>query len=148
MRIEALGPVLLLVVAITGGCVSEPKATTAGNMTAIDSALARGPVFVDFGATWCSWCEKEKPVVQGLAGEYTAVTFLSVDTDQDTALADAFSVEGIPQMAIIVKKKADGSYVYIGPDGKATTDRYSSRIIGYREAGELRPLLDAAAAAR
>ena len=116
-------------------------------MGEIDSALASGPVVLEFGATWCDWCQKEKPVLQGLAGEYGNVAFLSVDVDQSKSLADAFYVSSIPQLEVIVKKAGSG-YQYIKPDGSSTTDRYSSRIVGYQDAGQLRPLINAALAAR
>ena len=117
-------------------------------MAEIDAALAGGPVFVEFGAAWCEWCQKEKPVVEGLALNYSGITFVDVDTDVNGKLADSFYVSGIPQMAIVARKNPDGSYLYVDQDGLATTDRYGSRIVGYRESAELKPLLDAALAAR
>ncbi len=114
----------------------------------IDAALAARPVLVELGASWCDWCQKEKPVLRGLAGQYGGMAFLYADVDQNRALADAFYVSSVPQLEIIVRKNGDGSYLYIGPDGRTTTDRYASRIIGYQEASALTPLINAALAAR
>jgi hypothetical protein len=71
-----------------------------------------------------------------------------MDVDLNATLADEFYVNGIPQMHIIVRKNPDGSYLYIDPWGNVTTDRFQSRIVGYRERDQLKPLLDAAVAAR
>jgi thiol-disulfide isomerase/thioredoxin len=117
-------------------------------MGQVDSALAAGPVVMELGATWCDWCQKEKPVMRSLAGQYPGVAFLYVDIDQSKAIKDAFYVSSVPQLEVIVKKNADGSYLYIKPDGGTTTDRYQSRIIGYQEEGQLKPLVNAALAAR
>ena len=114
------------------------------SMAEIDAALASGPVVLEFGATWCGWCQLEKPVLEGLAGQYKNVSFLEVDYDSNAALDDAFYVEYIPQLDVIARKNADGSYLYIGPDGGPTTDRYRSRIVGYTETDALKPLVEAA----
>jgi thiol-disulfide isomerase/thioredoxin len=117
-------------------------------MGEVDAALAAGPVVMELGATWCDWCQKEKPVLRSLAGQYPGVAFLYVDIDQSKAMKDAFYVSSVPQLEVIVKKNADGSYLYIDPAGATTTDRYKSRIIGYQEEGQLKPLVNAALAAR
>jgi thiol-disulfide isomerase/thioredoxin len=117
-------------------------------MGQVDSALASRPVVLELGATWCDWCQKEKPVMRSLAGQYPNVAFLDADIDQSKALKDAFYVSSVPQLEVIVKKNADGSYLYIDPNGATTTDRYRSRIIGYQEEGQLKPLVNAALAAR
>jgi thioredoxin 1 len=117
-------------------------------MGEIDSALASGPVVVELGAAWCDWCQKEKPVMRSLAGQYPNVAFMDVDIDQSKALKDAFYVSSVPQLEVIVKKNADGSYLYIDPNGATTTDKSRSRIVGYQEEGQLKPLVNAAVAAR
>jgi len=123
-------------------------ASPVSTMGDIDTLLQKGPVFVEFGATWCTWCTQEQPIIDSLKKNYTGITFVHVDTDENSVLPDAFSVDGIPQMDIIVNKTADGSYTYIDPYGKTTNDRTSSRIIGYTDQDTLKSLLDAAAAAR
>jgi thiol-disulfide isomerase/thioredoxin len=117
-------------------------------MAKVDAALEKGPVLVEFGADWCGWCVKQKPIVENLSHEYAGMTFLQVDVDAEPGLADAFYVQGIPQLDIVVKKNADGTYLYVDDRGRTTTDRYRSRIVGFRERDQLRPLVDAAIAAR
>jgi thiol-disulfide isomerase/thioredoxin len=114
----------------------------------VDAALGSGPVVLELGASWCDWCQKEKPVMRSLAGQYPNVAFLDVDIDQSKAMKDAFYVSSVPQLAVIVKKNPDGSYLYVDPNGATTNDRYRSRIIGYQEAGALQSLINAAVAAR
>lgn len=117
------------------------------SMTEIDAALASGPVFIEFGAEWCHWCDEEKPIIDRLAVEYPGVTFLSVDTDHSKTLARNFYVNGIPQMNIIVRKNPDASYVYIDQNGNMVVSRQNSAIVGFRKYDELKPLVDAAVAA-
>jgi thiol-disulfide isomerase/thioredoxin len=142
----ALVAIAALIVVLAGYLVLSGMKADA-KMSEIDSALGHGPVFVEFGAAWCYWCDLEKPVIGSLSANFSGVTFLNVDTDENPKLADDFYVEGIPQMSIIVRKNADGSYLYVDSGGKTTTDRYASRIRGYREYGELEPLMEAAIAA-
>jgi thioredoxin 1 len=139
----------LIVFTVTiAGCAGKPGTSGDAKMAEIDAALGSGPVFVEFGATWCHWCDAEKPVVEDLSADYETVTFVDVDKDVNRTLADAFYVDGIPQMNIIVKKNSDGSYLYVDPLGNVTADRVRSRIVGFHDYDQLKPLVDAALAAR
>lgn len=139
---------------LMAGCVSMPAQVANSTPTAdpvmgqFDADLANGPVFIEFGASWCEWCEKEKPIIDNLTKEYPGVKFYSFDTDNGGDIVKAFYVSGIPQMNVIAGKNADGTYLYIGPDGKATADRKKSCIIGYTESDRLKQVLDAALEAR
>jgi thiol-disulfide isomerase/thioredoxin len=130
------------------GCADKSDTPGDAKMAEIDAGLRSGPVFVEFGAEWCYWCGVEKPVVGKLSADYGTVTFVDIDTDVNRTLADAFYVDGIPQMNIIVRKNPDGSYLYVDPLGNVTADRFSSRIVGFRDYDQLKPLVDAALAAR
>ncbi|OPY27979.1 MAG: thioredoxin 2 [Methanocella sp. PtaU1.Bin125] len=123
---------------------------TSGNSKAdeIDYALRDGPVLVEFGAAWCGWCGEQQPVIESLSRNITGVTFISVDVDVNASLADEYYVEGVPQMNLIVKKNDDGSYVYVDRSGRSTTDRFRSRLVGFMEYDELKPLVEAALAVR
>ncbi len=141
--------VVMMALLASGCVVSGPKAGNSdAAMAGIDAALAKGPVFVDFGAPWCGWCTKEEPIIEELKAEYPGVTFIAVDVDENTTLADAFYVNGIPQMDVIVEKNADGSYLYADVSGRTTNSRKASAIVGYREKPELKTALDAAVKAR
>ena len=144
--------VALVLVTLTAGCTTSAKpgvnATPDPVMGDIDTALTGGPVFVEFGAPWCQYCVEEKPIIEELKKEYTGVTFMDVNTDENNALPEAFYVDGIPQMDLIVKKNPDGSYLYVDVYGKATGDRKRSAIIGFTEKADLKTALDAALQAR
>ena len=156
MRISRSFVALTLSIALftvfISGCIgaADNKSTVSADsaMGQIDTGLAKGPVFVEFGASWCEWCTKEKPIVEGLSQEYPGITFINVDTDNDTELAQDFYVNAIPQMNLIVRKNTNGSYLYIDATGEATADRKKSAIIGYTEQDQLKPILDAALKAR
>jgi thiol-disulfide isomerase/thioredoxin len=117
-------------------------------MQDVDSALSNGPVFLEFGASWCEYCQEEKPIIQNLEKKYGSVTFINVDSDTDWKLDGQFIVNGIPQMDLIVRKNPDGSYLYVDAYGNTTIDMPPSRIIGYTEESDLEKVLDAAIAAR
>jgi len=63
-------------------------------------------------------------------------------------LAKAFGVASVPQMNLIVKKNADGSYVYATLGGGTTGDRMGSRILGFTEKSALQVAINAALNAR
>jgi thiol-disulfide isomerase/thioredoxin len=143
--------ILVLLIALVAGCVACPQLKprdNSGPMQGIDAALERGPVFIEFGATWCGWCTLQKPIVEELSSEYPGVSFIDVDVDENASLADAFYVNGVPQMNLIVKKNPDGSYLYVDIDGKTMNDRKNSAIIGYTEKDALKTALDGAMRAR
>lgn len=141
---------IALLASALAGCLGNNDTAGTGGAKAdeIDRALHNGPVLVDFGAEWCGWCEVQAPVIESVLRDAKGVTLVSVDVDANSSLADEYYVQSVPQMNLIVKKNADGSYLYVDPQGNTTTDRFRSRIIGYREYDELRPLVDAALEAR
>jgi len=62
----------------------------------------RGPVLVDFHATWCGPCRSLAPNLDALAdvaGEQLAV--IKVDIDQAPAAANAFSVRSVPTLVLL-----------------------------------------------
>ncbi len=99
-----------------------------GNKVAIDSLLDRGPLVVNFWATWCSPCRLEMPHLEKLYREFApkGVQFAAVSVDRkgyadrikaflkqhemtvpayvdyDAALAKGFKVRAIPTTIIIL----------------------------------------------
>ena len=114
------------------------------SMSDIDSALAKGPVFVEFETASCHYCQQQKPISQGLASDYAGkVTFFFVDANQNRDLAREFQVTGVPQMDVIASG-SNGKYTYIGPNGQPSDSVTSSRFIGLTQKGDLKAALDAA----
>lgn len=165
MRPVFMASVLLIMcivsaMAAMSGCICQPSGVSVSAtasavaptpdpvMGQFDDLLAKGPVFIEFWSPECSWCTKQKPVLEELKGEYPGTYFVYANTDEGGDLIKAFSVNGIPQMNVIAKKYDNGSYLYIDPSGRPTTNRRASTILGYTEIDQLKPVLDAAREAR
>lgn len=80
-----------------------------------DNALRPGakidrPVVIDFNATWCMPCKRFKPSFDTAAARFAnKATFYSVDIDRNPATAQAFGVQAVPTILILL------------PDGKKLT---------------------------
>lgn len=148
MYLRNITCIVMIIAAISAAGCSVFRGSGPADMTAIDAALEKGPVFIEFGAEWCGWCEVQQPIVEELMAEYPGVTFMDIDVDRNASLADAFYVNGIPQMNVIVNKSSNGTYQYVDVDGLATGDRKKSAIVGYHEKPDLKKALDAAVIAR
>jgi thioredoxin 1 len=57
---------------------------------------AVGKVLVDFWAEWCGPCRMVGPVLEEMEGDYPDVTFVKLDVDQATEIAQRFGVMNIP----------------------------------------------------
>jgi thiol-disulfide isomerase/thioredoxin len=62
--------------------------TVDGGTVNFHETLGKGPVVLNFWATWCKPCLKEMPHMNRMAGEYAGrVTFLAVNADNSKAVA-------------------------------------------------------------
>lgn len=62
--------------------------TADGGSVSFQEALARGPVVVNFWASWCKPCLKELPRLEELAARYAGrITFLAVNADNSKSVA-------------------------------------------------------------
>ena len=85
------------------------------------------PFVIEFGATWCTWCQKQKPVLQKMQKEYGAkIQTFYVDVDKCPQAASIFDEiqEGIPCL------------IFVNPK----SDEYEA-INGYMDEGEFRQAL-------
>lgn len=75
------------------------------NLEEFDSIISSGKVVVDFFATWCGPCKMQAPVLEEVAKEQTNVTFLKVDVDDFSELAQKYGVMSIPTIKLFVDGK-------------------------------------------
>ena len=72
-------------------------------MAELDSELSKGGlVVVDFTATWCGPCQRISPEYEALATKYESVTFLKVDVDDASDVAEKYDIQGMPTFLFFV----------------------------------------------
>ena len=54
------------------------------------------PVIVDFFADWCGPCKMLSPVLEALASKNNDIDFYKINVDENTDLAEKYSVSSIP----------------------------------------------------
>ena len=58
------------------------------------------PVLVDFNATWCPPCQALHPILEEMAEESDDYKIVSVDIDDEDALAEQYEVSSIPCLVV------------------------------------------------
>ena len=74
---------------------------------------AKGPVLVDFWATWCMPCRMQGPAIEKLAEEGYNAGKLNVDEEQE--LAARFGVMSIPSLFVMKQGKVANQSVGVQP---------------------------------
>ena len=81
------------------------------------------PVLVDFWAPWCTYCRRITPAFEKIAQQWeSTLTAVTVNIDDQEALADEQGIEIIPTLVLYQKGKALGRTV--APDSKAAIDQF------------------------
>jgi len=56
---------------------------------------------VKFGAEWCGPCKMLEPKLNKLGEEYPDVNFVSINVDDDPALAKKFQIRSLPTVILL-----------------------------------------------
>jgi len=64
-------------------------------------------VLVDFNAEWCGPCQRMAPYIEKMKNELKdKITVISIDVDQNEALADALKIDGLPTLILYDNQKS------------------------------------------
>ncbi|AFY90337.1 MULTISPECIES: tetratricopeptide repeat protein [Chroococcidiopsis] len=74
-------------------------------------------VLVDFFAQWCGPCQVLKPILEKLVEEYN-FTLAKVDIDKNPELAQAYRVEGVPDVKIFSQGQMQPGFVGVLPEAQ------------------------------
>jgi putative thioredoxin len=94
---------------------SAPRAyevidVTAANYEQVMDMSKTKPVVLDFTATWCHWCQVQKPYLQKFHDQDNgAWIWATVDVDKNKPISQKYSVRGIPALVSVGKGSEYGS---------------------------------------
>ena len=100
------------------------------------------PVVVDLWADWCQPCKQLAPILEKAVAESGgAVELAKVDIEQNPGVAQAFQVQSIPAVYVMVDGQvADG---FLGAQGESAVREFLRRFIPEPEATQVERLVEA-----
>jgi thioredoxin 1 len=69
------------------------------------------PVLVDFGAVWCSPCQKQLPLIKTFAENNEDLKVCKLDTDDSSAIPKQYKIRSVPTLLLFKDGKLLGSKV-------------------------------------
>ena len=84
-------------------------------------------VVVDFFANWCGPCKMLSPVIEDLSNEMSNITFLKVNVDNNSEIAEQFQIMSIPALIFFKDGKVISKTVGFQP--KETLKKYIDEIM-------------------
>ena len=100
------------------------------------------PVVVDLWAEWCQPCRQLGPIIEKVVAEaHGAVELAKVDIESNPGVAQAFQVQSIPAVYVMVDGQvADG---FLGAQSESAVREFLGRFVPETEMGQVEQLMDA-----
>ncbi|GGJ95984.1 hypothetical protein GCM10010123_27360 [Pilimelia anulata] len=121
--------------AATGTVASAPVAEetiieiSAANYEQVMAMSNTKPVVLDFTATWCHWCQVQKPHLKKFNEQDKGAWILGVvDVDKNKDISRKYSVRGIPALVSVGKGKEYGSRS-VGFDSAETLRTWLTNVV-------------------
>lgn len=59
------------------------------------------PVLIEFGATWCGPCQRQLPILEKLAKDYTGkLKVAKIDIDDAISVSSKFGIKSVPTLLL------------------------------------------------
>lgn len=82
-----------------------------------DVLESKGPVLVDFFATWCGPCKLLGPILENIAPEYEGkLPIYKLDIDQNPSIAQQYRVLSVPTMKIFKDGEVVDTIIGLQPE--------------------------------